>query len=343
MTKPRPPFLHKETSRHGKVVWYVRMKGKPRVRIIGEYGSKEFMEAYRAAISEGPQPPKSKHHSGSLSWLIERYRETTQWSALSVATRRQRENIFKHVNETAGKVPCDQITRRHIRDGLDRRKDKQAAARHFLETMRGLFQWALDADFVPSDPTQGIKAPRRKGEGFHAWTDAECEAFEARWPLGTRERLAYDVLLWTGLRRGDAVKLGRQHIKNGVAMLRTEKTGEPVAIPILPPLAKSIAEGPSGDLAFIVGDRGQPMTKESFGNWFRKACKAAGVPGAAHGLRKAGATRAANAGATEHELMALYGWSEPRTAAIYTRKANREKLAARASEKIASGGFGEQK
>jgi len=127
--------------------------------------------------------------------------------------------------------------------------------------------------------------------------------FESRWPLGTRERLAFDLLLYTGLRRGDAVRLGRQHFKEGVFRIKTEKNGVVVEAPILPPLARSIAAAPTGDLAFIVGEHGRPMAKESFGNWFREACRAAEVPGSAHGLRKAGATRAAKNGATTLALL----------------------------------------
>jgi integrase len=78
------------------------------------------------------------------------------------------------------------------------------------------------------------------------------------------------------------------------------------------------------------------MRKESFGNWFRNACKEAGVPGSAHGLRKAGATRAANNGATEAQLEAIFGWRGGGMAALYTREANRVKLAREAANKLLS-------
>ena len=54
--------------------------------------------------------------------------------------------------------------------------------------------------------------------------------------------------------------------------------------------------GPIGDLAFICGAKGGPLTKESFGNMFSKAARAAGVNKSAHGVRKIGATRAAENG-----------------------------------------------
>jgi integrase len=139
--------------------------------------------------------------------------------------------------------------------------------------------------------------------------------------------VAFDVLLFTGLRRGDAVRLGRPHVKDGVANIRTEKTGQLVIIPILPPLQASLDAGPIGELTFIAGERGRPMKKESFGTWFRNACRAAGVHGSAHGLRKAGATRAANNGATEAQLEAIFGWRGGGMASLYTRQANRAKLA----------------
>jgi integrase len=154
------------------------------------------------------------------------------------------------------------------------------------------------------------------------------------------KRVWLDVLLYTGLRRGDAVRLGRQHVRDGVATIKTEKSqGEiEVSLPILPVLAETLAHGPTGDLAFICGEHGGPLTKESFGNLFKDACKAAGVPGSAHGVRKIAATRAANAGATVAQLEAIFGWVGGTMAAHYTRSADRRRLAAQAMGGLANAG-----
>jgi integrase len=81
-------------------------------------------------------------------------------------------------------------------------------------------------------------------------------------------------------------------------------------------------------MTFLVTEFGAPFTDAGFGNWFRDRCNEAGLPRCtAHGLRKAGATIAAENGATEHQLMAIYGWESPKQAALYTRKANRKRLA----------------
>jgi integrase len=246
---------------------------------------------------------------------------------LSHTTKIQRDNIFTRVIKENGHLPFKGITRKNIASGRDKRAETPFAANNFLKAMRGLFGWATDAGHLEEDPTLGVKALRTKTDGFHEWTEEEVVAFEARWPLGTRERLALAILLYAGLRRGDAYTLGRQHVRNGVIYVRTEKKGVPVSLPIHPELQKAIDATATGSMAFIAKENGQPLNKVSFGNWFRKACQAAGVPGSAHGLRKAAAIRWAHAGATESQLMAWFGWTDPKMASLYTKRANRESLA----------------
>jgi integrase len=335
----RMPHLHREVTRHGKVVWYARVGGSsrgPRVRLKAEYGTAEFWVEYQSALASAPRKP-APTHEGTLAWLIERYRETTAWSYLSAATRRQRENIFGHVLETAGAQPFAKITTAVIMAGRDRRANTPAQARNFLDAMRGLFRWAVKARLVKIDPTAGVEnPPRPQSDGFAPWSEDDIAAYESRWPIGTRQRVWLDVLIYTGLRRGDAVRFGRQHVRNGVGTIKTEKTGTEVTLPILPVLDATLKAGPCGDLTFIAGESGRPLTKESFGNLFRKACGDAGLHDrSAHGLRKAAATRAANAGATEAELEAIFGWQGGAMAALYTRTANRRRLAQGAMHKLA--------
>lgn len=349
MPRPRPPYLLRETTRHGAVVWYVRRGDGPRIRIRGDYGSPEFIAAYEAAVAGNAAPEKDREAPESLAWLVARYRDSSAWARLSSATKRQRENIFRHVLASAGDFPFARIDRAAIVAGRERRKDRPSAANNWLNAMRQLYQWALDANLVAADPTQGVAGVARpRTGGFHQWTEEEIEAFEATWPVGTRERLALAILLYTGLRRGDAARLGRQHIKNIATRdengnfceltafsIKTEKTGAPAIVPISPDLQEIINASPTGDLAFIATHDGRPMTKESFGNWFKRACKAAGVPGSAHGLRKASATSAAENGATERQLEAIFAWERGgKEAGRYTRLADQVKLAARAAGKI---------
>ena len=332
MPRPRPPYLHRERTRHGRIVWYFQRPGGPRTRIRGEFGSPEFTAAYETA-ARGQEAPR-KAGAGTLGWLIARYKGSSAWAALGLATQRQRDNIYKHVTVENGDIPFSALKRRDILDGRERRGATPHQANNFIKSMRAVFVWAVEAELAGYDPTKGVKMLAPRSDGFHVWSDAEVLAYESHWPVGTRERLALDLLLYTGLRRGDAVQLGRQHVREGSFRIKTEKAGVWVEAPILPPLAISIAAAPTGDLAFICGARGEPLTKESFGNYFRSWCKAAGVPGAAHGLRKCGATRAANNGATTTELKAIFGWTDDKMPALYTRTADRVSAARRGMSRL---------
>ena len=303
------------------------------LRIKAKYGSEAFWAEYRAAFEGSPLPSRTaKAHT--LAWAIERYRNNSAWAAMSTATRKQRENIFRAVIKTGGTSLLRDITEEAIRAGRERRAATPHSANNFLKTMRGFFAWAVEGKLVTVDPTKGVKmlAGPNDADGFHTWSQEELDRYEARWPLGTRERLAFDLLLYTGLRRSDAVRVGLQHVRDGVITIRTEKhqkgkPGEQVTIPILEPLAASIAATKTGDLTYLVTQAGRPWVKESFGTWFREACRKARCPGSAHGLRKAGATRAAERGASERQLMAIFGWSTGKMAQHYTRSADRTRLA----------------
>lgn len=335
MPRPRPPYLHREVTRHGVVVWYVHKRPGPRVRLRAPYGTPEFQTEYERAVTTTGTTPLRRPGKGTLAWLVEQYRNSAAWSALKPATRRQRDNIFRRVLAKAGTEDFANIDSRSIRNVMDAKKATPFAARNFLETMRGLFRWALDSQHIAEDPTEGFRARRPATEGFRPWTPDEVIRFERRWPLGTRERLALDLLRYTGLRRGDAARVGRQHIRDGVIVLPTEKTGELVTIPMLPDLIASIAACPSKGLTLIAQADGSPLTKESFGNWFRDAVVAAGLDGvSAHGLRKYAATRAAENGATVAELEAIFGWRGGGMASLYTRKADRIRLAKQAIHKL---------
>jgi integrase len=272
----------------------------------------------------------------TLAWAIDRYRQSSSWAALSVATRRQTENIYRAVIKTAGHNALRDITPDTLKKGREKRKEKPHAANNFLKSMRRLFKWAADPDggnLLAANPALGVKLLKGTNpDGWHTWTEEEITRFEERWPIGTRERLALDLLLYTGFDRGDVVRLGRQHVKNGQVEFRMAKARGVGMVypPMLPVLAATIAATKVGDLTYLVSEDGTPYTKESFGNWFRDACVAAKVPGRAHGLRKAAATRCAENGATVPQLMAMFGWSTEKMAVLYTKKANRRKLAATA-------------
>lgn len=337
------PHLLREKTRHGVMVWYVRVGHGPRIRMRQIFGTKEFKNEYDNAIVSGLPSTDDKKQAvkkGSLRWLIKEFMASGDWTKLAKETRKQLSYQLKHVDEKSGNSTYAAVTRAHIIEGRDRRQAKPSDANKFVKAMRKLYKFAVAKTYMKRNPTEGVeflKLPNKE-VGFHTWTEDEATQYEACWKVGTKERLAFDILLYTGLRRGDAVVLGRQHVKDGVATIRASKNGEEISIPILPPLARSIEATKTGDLTFLVTEHGRPFVKEGFGNWFRFACMEAKVPGRAHGLRKLGAVRAAEAGASESQLNAIFGWREgSKESATYTRKARRRILAKKSAKLLMLG------
>jgi integrase len=338
MPKPLPPHLNRQPGRHGngKVYWYVRLGKGPRIPIREEYGTAAFWEAYRAALAGGggSSPPPSRASRGTLRWAADLWKRSSDWSSTSPATQKQRDNILTRVLQTAGDHALEEIDAAAIRAGREKRQATPAAANNFLKTMRALFRWAKEEQLVDADPAREVKFLRVKTKGFLPWTMAEVDAYRAHWPLGTTQRLALELFINTGFRRGDAAAVGRQHVRDGVIQIRTGKTDTPLYIPILPALADAIDAGPIGEMSFLVTKYRRPFTKESLGNLFREWCDAAGVSKSAHGIRKLAATVIADAGGSEQELQALFGWTTNAMSGLYTREANRKRQALQASFKL---------
>lgn len=335
MPRPRPPYISHETSRHGRLVWYFKRDGK-RTRLPKEYGSEAFWEAYNAALA-GKKVEKKPTSTASLQWLVDRYKESPAFAKLKPSTRRMRDNILKATCRNAGHNSFAKITRKHIETAMAEKKPN--AANNFRKVMSQLFTWAVKAGHLEVNPCDAASSIRVESDGHHTWTVEQVEQFRARHPLGTKARLALDLLLFVGLRRSDVIHVGRQHFKDSLISIRTEKTGTWVYVAVFAQLKASIDATPTGDLAFLTSETGAPFASAaSFGNWFRDRCIEAGLPKEcrAHGLRKAGATIAAEDGSTPNELMAMFGWSKTSMAEVYTKEADKKRLARGAAERIAN-------
>ncbi|QTP64390.1 tyrosine-type recombinase/integrase [Candidatus Liberibacter africanus] len=296
------------------------------------------MEAYADALAGRLQQKHLQGNTKTFKWLIEQYRLSGHFQSLNPTTRRVRDNLFYHIIKDSGTIPFAKITRRHIQNAVDRRSEKPSVAISFLKAISPVFKWAETCELVTKNPIIGVRRPPIRTIGMHTWTVEQVEIYRKRHPINTMARLALELMLFLGLRRSDVIRVGKKHVKDNVLSIHTQKTGRQVHVPIFEALQSCLeAVGKDGE-TFLITAHGKPFSSSgSFGNWFRDRCKESGLPDEcrAHGLRKAGATIAANAGASPHELMAMYGWSKTDMADLYTREVNSRKLAYKSAKMIA--------
>jgi integrase len=336
MTKIRLRFVQAFTA-HGKPYYYFRKPGCARIKLPGLPGSAEFMDAYHAALAASAPPSDigaKRSAPGTVNALVALYANSSQFKhEIAAETRRTMWAILQKFRDEHGSKRVALLRREHVLAILDGRPP--FAKRNWLRALRPLMQFALSINMITDDPTRDIKVPK-KGEGFRAWGEEQIAAFRSHHKLGTRARLAIELLLNTAQRRGDVVRMGPQHIRNGLLHVRQQKTGAPLRLPIFPELQEAIDAMPSQDrhLTFLVTAAGKPFSPAGFTNWFRDVCNEAGVRGfSAHGLRKASMTRLAEAGCSVHEIQAFSGHKTLSEIAHYTTSVEQAALARKAMAK----------
>jgi integrase len=267
------------------------------------------------------------------------YFNGSAFRGLRASTQYERRGVIERFCREHGDKRLATLERHHIVKLIAARAEQPGAANSLRKALRELMKHAVEMGLRADDPTRDVKAINNSSSGYHSWTEDEIERFEAHHPVGSRERLALALLLYTGQRRGDVIRLGHQHVRAGVLSLRQEKTGTELSIPLHPRLVEVIAGTQRGNMTFLVTKRGGPFGAVPFSNWFRKACNAAGLPShcSAHGLRKAAARRLAEAGCSTFEVAAITGPASLRELERYTKAVAQGKLAESAMAKVAKG------
>ncbi len=336
MTRLRLDYVHEYLDRHGKLRRYFRRPGFKRIPLPGLPGSDEFMTAYKLALAG--QPPRieigaGRTKPGTVNAAIVGYYSSFAFRSLAAGTQKLQRSILERFRAEHGDKRIALLPREFVIRTLGKRSP--SVARNWLKTLRSLLQFAVAEGFRADDPTQGVKPPRIKTDGFHTWTEDEIAQYAARHPIGTKARLALVLLLYTAQRRSDVIKMGRQHIRNDAIAVRQQKTGTMLQIPVHPKLHEALAVVNEKQLTFLVTEKGQPFTFAGFGNWFRDRCIEAGLPKecSAHGLRKAACRRLAEAGCTEHQIAAISGHKSLREVERYTKAADQAELARQAFRK----------
>jgi integrase len=237
-----------------------------------------------------------------------------------------------------GDIPLNKIGPAHVLALRDRKADLPGAANNRIKYLRRLFAWAEVYHPELGNPAKKIKPFQTKSKGFHHWTLDEVTKYEAAHPVGTRARVALDLMLYTGIRRSDAVLLGHGHVdEEGWIVFSQAKTGGEVEIPIIPRLELTLVTGPIGETTFLETGYGQPFTAAGFGGKFREWCDQAGLPQCtAHGLRKVMGARLAELGCSDREIMAITGHQGEKEVSVYTKGAQRRILARSAMNRLES-------
>jgi len=333
MTKISLRYVHEYRDRHGKVRRYLRRPGLPRTPLPGVPGSAEFMSAYQAALAEVPPVRQPEHGLGTFGGLVADYYRSPAVSNLRPNSQQAYRLVLNSLVEKHG--------HRLVRD-LEPNKaraiihaigpHRPGMANLTISILKVLMGHAIKIGLRTSNPVVGIQ--RYRQGSHHTWTEDELAAYEARWPLGTRERLAFALLLYTAQRVGDVARLKRSDIAGGMLRLVQQKTGTALAIPIHPALDRAMRAGPANGVNLIGDKEGGPLASRGLSSLVTRAATKVGLPKRCkpHGLRKAILRRLAEHGATAKQIAAVSGHKTLGEVERYTQAADQAKLSKAAVE-----------
>jgi integrase len=331
VTALRLKHVDRFVDRHGHVRHYFRRNRGARVLLPGEPGSQEFRLAYEAALAgtDAPAALKRRGAPGTFDDLLQTYFESAGFARLArssqEAYRLTAEKLVRE--ENIGHRLVAQLQRKHVDRMIGKRVATPGAANNALTVLRILVRYAVELGWRTDDPTLRIR--RFTGGEHHTWSDQEIATFEARWPIGTRERTAFALLLHTGQRSSDVRTMAWSHLEGAGIHVAQQKTKARLWIPLHPELASILAQWPRSHVAILTSNLGAPFSRTWLQHWLAQAIERAGLPDRCvpHGLRKAAARRLAEAGCTSHQIAAITGHRTLGEIERYTKAAEQRTLA----------------
>jgi integrase len=334
MPRRLPPHVERNTVK-GRVYLSFRIGKGRRIRLPDDPASPEFVEAYRTALAGGFEPaarPKlATVAPGSIAALIRSYRASAGYLKLRETTRKGYASRLRDIDLNHGHRLVVGLTPERVEKAfLVPNVGKPGKAHSLLKMLRILVKHAIRTGMLKSDPTIGIERPRLSE--IRSWTEAEIAAFERRWPIGTRERLAFALLLYTGQRRSDVHRMTWADITSDGIRVIQQKTGARLTIRVHAQLQRVLEASPRSHVMLLATAFGKPFTVDGFSGFMRDAIGKAGLPldCQVHGLRKAAGRRLAEAGNSANRIMAVLGHKTLAEAERYTREADQARLAAEA-------------
>lgn len=289
----------------------------------------DFLAKWSKLAKEKPQ---ERQRTGSIGAGVEAFLASDKYLNLAKSTRATWRRALESIKEKYAAGPMRDLRSRHIRQDLAKLAPHPANAR--LKVWRGLCRWWVDAGLIEVDPARDVR--RRevpKSDGFTPWTRKDFQTFRDHWPIGTSQRLAFEIMHWTCAAIVDAVRLGPGMVSDGWVVYQRQKSGSYATCPLTDE-APSWAE-PDGMLleaieaiedkhmTWLATQGGHSRSTKAAVGWFSRACNDAGLKHlTSHGIRKGRSAIFKENGASPEKRMAWLGHETVAEAQNYSKSAD---------------------
>lgn len=337
------PYLNRIRNRHqrGGFFYYYRRDGR-NIRIEGDVGTSDWHDSYQAihrSFEDDRRVPAKSLPADNFGEVVIAYRSSKRYQKVKAKTKDNYEVELRRLLSVFGDLSIRDINARHISELRDRISTEKSprAAKEMMKVIRLVFKIAVEHAIIVQNPALGVDDPiDYKAEPWRHWEEDEITLFLSH--AAPRWRRAVMVLLYTGLRVGDALQIRRKHIKDNVLRWKTEKTDTPVVIPLHRELIAELARPMDVESVefLIVSLKGHPIKlPTSINHGIVREFKRLGIdnPPPVHGLRKNAVMRLLEAGCELEDVQAVTGQSH-KMIKHYGKQYDRERRAKAAILKL---------
>jgi integrase len=335
---PRPPTMKYVQWISSRGRWYGYFRTKTARYPLPDYHGNRgaFHQAYGQLLQEfGNAPTAARVKANSVADYGQRYIASQRFRDLAKNTQNNYRRRIEYLIEDYGDKPMGRLTERAVHDILEQ-NERSANVVNGMVKMLGLLAKRAVADGVlKRNPTPHVERRQVKTKHKEPWPLSELEKFRARWPIGTKQRLAVELGFATGQRGVDVVAARWTDFEGDEWNCASRKVHIDLTLVVTNQLSEAM-EAMERDGPFLVGTSKGARSAGGFYNWFRQAADKAGMDCryTFHGLRATAAVMAIESGCTEDEAMALTGHESREEFARYVKRARQKVLARAAAKKI---------
>lgn len=336
---PKYVQMHRDPRDEKKWRIYYRRAGQPKIALRGPIFSDEFWHDYNKAKAGEPVATgagASKTVAGTVAAALAKYYASADFVNSAAATQRNYKSVLEPFRIEHGNKPLAALMREHINAILDKRAvTSTAQAKNLRKRLSTFLKFCVDLGIIKENPMIGVKRVKHEEQHYEMWTDDDIAAYRSYWTEGTPQRIALEILVYTGLRRSDAVRLGPQHVKDGWITIVAQKTGVELNIPVHAKLRTTLADCDKSHLVYIVTQHQTSRSEKAFTNWIKQSATKAGLPPSRspHGLRRAACRALAEAGCDVWQIMSITGHQNSAEVQGYVDDIDQKKLAKSAMQK----------
>lgn len=318
----------------GNPCWYYRPKGQKGIRMPdAPKDSPEFLQAYVAVSGKQPTPKNATFNQGTLGAGVTLYLGSSAFLDMAQSTRERWRTRCDDIRHRYGKAKLSQLAARHIKKDLAQFEGH--AANNRLKVWRSLCAfWDEVGEIEVNVAKQVAKRKTAKTDGHTPWTRQDFADFRAFWPIGSKQRLAFELMYRTCAAIGDTCALNRSLVDDaGWLTYQRQKSKSTATGPFLAAaphwfegtddLALCLESEPQ-NFTFLTTEHGKPRSEKGAASWFSKAAQDAGLQKGktAHGIRKGRAAIFKENGASSEQRMAILGHETESEALNYSKSAD---------------------